>query len=75
MVCSVPCLFHPCLQRIELQPPGAVSRGETDLVCGMCIPIRYCTLLCLPVRVLLYATPALGKYWAVLWYTPKSYVQ
>lgn len=41
-----PCLLHPCLQRIELQPPSR-GRGETDLVCGMCIPMRYCTVAAL----------------------------
>lgn len=41
-----PCLPPP-LPAANRAPASGSSRGETDLVCGMCIPIRYCTLAAL----------------------------
>lgn len=69
MACVVPCLPPP-LSAANRAPASGSSRGETSLVCGMCIPIHcYCTVL------VLYATTFAGQFWAVLWYTPRSYVQ
>lgn len=56
----------PPLSAANRAPASGSSRGETSLVCGMCIPIHcYCTVL------VLYATTFAGQFWAVLWYTPK----
>ena len=38
-----PCLPPP-LPAANRAPASGSSRGETDLVCSMCIPIRYCML-------------------------------